>query len=104
MPDYTGTYRTLLSLFDYTGEWSQPFYDAGWNVIQWDIQLDEFMDINLLDSAETVLDQFDSVDGIIAALPCTDFACSGARWFAAKDASGQTEASGQASNEVSRSF
>lgn len=102
MPDYTGTYRTLLSLFDYTGEWSQPFYDAGWNVIQWDIQLDEFMDINLLDSAETVLDQFDSVDGIIAALPCTDFACSGARWFAAKDASGQTEASVEMARQVMR--
>jgi len=100
--DYTSTYRTLLSLFDYTGEWSQPFYDAGWNVIQWDIQLDEFMDINLLDSAETVLDQFDSVDGIIAALPCTDFACSGARWFAAKDASGQTEASVEMARQVMR--
>jgi len=102
MEDYTGTYRTLLSLFDYTGTWFEPFYKAGWNVIQWDIQIAEFMDINLLDSAQTVLDQFEHVDGIIAAVPCTDFACSGARWFKAKDESGQTEESIELVRQVMR--
>lgn len=32
-------------------------------------------------------------DVVLAAPPCTDFASSGARWFAAKDADGRTEAS-----------
>jgi hypothetical protein len=31
--------------------------------------------------------------GVLAAAPCTDFASSGARWFAAKDADGRTAAS-----------
>ena len=33
------------------------------------------------------------VYGVLAAPPCTDFAVSGARWFAAKDADGRTEQS-----------
>ncbi len=33
--------------------------------------------------------------GVLAAPPCTDFSSSGARWFAAKDADGRTEASAQ---------
>ncbi len=33
------------------------------------------------------------VDGVLIAAPCTDFASSGARWFAQKDADGRTEAS-----------
>ncbi len=102
MPDYTSTYRTLLSLFDYTGTWSKPFEDAGWNVIRWDIQLDEFMDINLLEDAEMVLNMFENVDGILAAAPCTDFASSGARWFKAKDEAGQTEESMEIVRQVMR--
>jgi hypothetical protein len=39
---------------------------------------------------EHVFDNFGTVDGVLAAVPCTDFAVSGARWFADKDASGQT--------------
>jgi hypothetical protein len=42
--------KTLLSLFDYSGTWSEPFAAAGWDVIQWDIKLDAFMDINLFDA------------------------------------------------------
>jgi hypothetical protein len=83
--------KTLLTLFDYSGAWAQPFADNGWNVIQWDIKIEEFMDINLLDSAETVLDLFEDVDGIIAAPPCTDFASSGAQYWGKKDAAGTTE-------------
>lgn len=42
---------------------------------------------------EHVYDAYGTVDAVLAAQPCTDFAVSGARWFAAKDASGQTQAS-----------
>jgi hypothetical protein len=85
--------KTLLSLFDYSGTWSDPFFQAGWNVIKWDIKLDELMDIHNIDSVEYCLENFENVDGIIAAVPCTDFASSGARWFNIKDQTGQTAAS-----------
>lgn len=77
--------KTLLSLFDYSGTWSAPFARNGWNVIQWDIKLSEFMDINLVDSAETSFELFDSVDGIISAFPCTEFAVSGAKHWESKN-------------------
>lgn len=93
--------KTLLSLFDYTGNWAKPFAEAGWNVILWDIKhtcnlFDQFSDIH--DACadyfyENIFDNFGTVDGILAAVPCTDFAVSGARWFAEKDESGQTQKS-----------
>ncbi len=30
--------RSLLSLFDHSGQWSQPYRDAGWTVVQIDIK------------------------------------------------------------------
>jgi hypothetical protein len=39
---------------------------------------------------EYIFDNFGTIDGIIAAVSCTDFAVSGARWFAEKDAKGDT--------------
>lgn len=83
--------KTLLSLFDYSGAWSDPFYQGGWDVIQWDIKLSEFMDINNIDLAETALDLFEDVDGILAAVPCTDFASSGAQYWKNKDENGRTK-------------
>jgi hypothetical protein len=90
--------KTLLSLFDYTGNWSRPYADAGWNVILWDIKhtCDMFgMFSDIKDACadyfyEHIFDNFGTVDGILAAVPCTDFAVSGARWFAEKDANGST--------------
>ena len=92
----------LLSLFDYSGVWGSPFAENGWDVIQWDIKIDEFMDINLLDSAETVLEMFEDVNGILAAVPCTDFAVSGAQYWKKKDADGRTAASVEMANQVFR--
>lgn len=85
--------KAILSLFDYSGQWAQPWLRRGYDVVQWDIKLDR--DIYDFDSVETFLDMFPDTDfaGILAAVPCTDFASSGARWFAEKDAAGQTLAS-----------
>jgi hypothetical protein len=94
--------KTLLSLFDYSGTWSQPFEDAGWNVIRWDIKTEEFMDINFLEDCEMVLDMFEDVDGILAAVPCTDFAVSGAQYWPKKDENGTTQASIELVNQVLR--
>lgn len=90
--------RVVLSLFDLTGKWSQPWEDAGYQVYRFDIQADPDMgDVNNF-STEFFSDWFGDFDGqdiyaILAACPCTDFASSGARHFAAKDADGRTVAS-----------
>lgn len=75
--------KTILSLFDYSGNWSKPYKENGYNVIQIDIKLGT--DILTWDYR-----QLDSVYGILAAVPCTHFALSGARWFAEKDRDGRT--------------
>ena len=77
---------TVLSLFDYTGVWSEPYREVGATVVQVDIQHGS-------DVMDPALERLTGVVGILAAPPCTDFANCGARWFAAKDADGRTEAS-----------
>lgn len=100
--------RVVLSLFDLTGSWSDPWVEAGYQVYRFDIQdestyTDEdgneqrIGDVTNF-STEFFNDIFGSFDGndvhaILAATPCTDFAVSGARHFAAKDADGRTVAS-----------
>lgn len=87
--------RVVLSLFDMTGEWSKPWEEAGYQVHRFDIQNDpENGDVNKF-SVEFFNDLHNAFDGmdiyaILTANPCTDFASSGARHFAAKDARGQT--------------
>jgi hypothetical protein len=64
--------KTILSLCDYTGIWSAPYREAGYNVLQIDIQKGD--DVRLLEYPGPV-------HGIIAQPPCTHFAGSGARWW-----------------------
>lgn len=78
--------KRLLSLFDYTGNWSRPYREAGWSVVQVDIQLGQ--DILLWNYRQHPDNYF---AGILAAVPCTAYANSGARWFEEKDANGTTE-------------
>lgn len=84
--------KTVLSLFDLSGEWSKPWEEAGYNVIRFDIQSGQ--DVHDF-SVEYFTENYDisNVYAILAACPCTDFASSGARWFKDKDADGRTEAS-----------
>ena len=77
--------KVLLSLFDYSGQWSAPFAEiaevirvdikSGTDILQWDYR------------------QIENVVGILAAPPCTDFSVSGAQYWPAKDADGRTEKS-----------
>ena len=125
--------KVVLSLFDISGEWSQPWVDAGYDVYRFDIQHDlwvrpdmwedkfwkpiisqidpaileesrnmtdaERADLQANDikkfSVEFFADYFGDFDGkhvhaILMACPCTDFAVSGARHWARKDADGTT--------------
>lgn len=67
---------TVLSLCDYTGRWSEPYRNAGYDVVQVDLQ--RGADVRLFEALPH------PVRGVLAAPPCTDFAGSGARWWAQK--------------------
>ena len=72
--------KSLLSLFDYSGNWSMPFLEAGWDVVPWDIKVDEFMDIMNLEGPEVLMYLFENdFDGVLGAFPCTDYAVSGSQ-------------------------
>lgn len=77
--------KTLISLFDYNGAWSEPFALNGWNVIQLDIK--HGFDIMKIDAVDYVFDdlQIEECHGIIAAPPCTGYAVSGTRHWKKKD-------------------
>lgn len=78
--------KRLLALFEKTGIASDPYREAGWEVVQIDIQLG--IDILNWDYKQYPCNYF---TGIIAFPPCTAYALSGARWWAEKDASGETD-------------
>ena len=78
--------KTILSLFDFSGNWSRPYRDNGYNVIQIDIK-------HGIDIMNWDYKYIPKVDIMLIAMPCTDYALSGARWFAEKDRDGRTEKS-----------
>lgn len=67
---------TILSLCDYTGSWSAPYRNAGYDVIQVDIKHGD--DVRLFKRLPH------PVRGILAAPPCTHFALSGAPFWERK--------------------
>lgn len=105
--------KVVLSLFDKSGAWSEPWEAAGYQVYRFDIQNNETntiydedtgeeREINTGDINEFSVNYFSELYGafdgndvyaVLAACPCTDFAVSGARHFAAKDYDGRTVAS-----------
>ena len=77
--------KVILSLFDFSGRWSSPYREAGYEVYQVDIKLG----MSILDFNPEEM-PFTEVYGILAAPPCTDFAGSGAQYWKAKDLDGRT--------------
>jgi len=67
--------KIILDLCGGTGAWSKPYMEAGYDVRN--ITLPEY-DIKYYIPPN-------NVHGVLAAPPCTDFAVSGARWWAKKD-------------------
>lgn len=78
--------RLIISLYDYTGEWAKPYMDAGYPVMLWDKKIEG----DILEHFSTLLIQIENSGlypyGFLFAPPCDDFAVSGARWYAGKDA------------------
>ncbi len=58
------SFKTILSLCDYSGAWSNPYREAGYKVIQVDLKLGN--DIRLFEFIDS------QVYGILAAPPCTE--------------------------------
>jgi len=83
-------HKTILSLCDFSGRWSAPYEEAGYDVIRVDIKLPfenkEGQDVRLLKRLNK------RVYGILAAPPCTEFAVSGARWWESKGEAALLEA------------
>lgn len=73
----------ILSLFDYSGIWSKYYRLNGFKVIQIDIK-------NGIDILTWNYKEIENVYGILAAVPCTDYALSGAKHFKRKDSDGTT--------------
>lgn len=77
--------RLIISIYDYTGNWVQDYISAGYPVMLWDKKVEG----DILEGFSWLLMQIEAtgldVYGLLAACPCTDFAVSGARWFAEKD-------------------
>jgi hypothetical protein len=82
--------KSVLSLFDHSGLWSQPYFDAGYNVFEVDLKNWLAVDIMSVDSAAQVLEEWGEFDALLAAPPCTDFSVSGAQYWKAKDRDGRT--------------
>jgi hypothetical protein len=75
--------KTILSLFDYSGQWPRPYKEQGYEIIRVDIK--HGWNIYDLNPAE-----LPTIHGVLAAPPCDHFASSGARWWREKDADGRT--------------
>lgn len=76
--------KTILSLCDYSGAWSKPYEEAGYNVVRVDKKRGQ--DVRLLEFQDS------GIYGILAAPPCTALAVSGARWWAEKGEAALLEA------------
>lgn len=77
--------KRLLSIYDLTGKWSEPYRKEGWDVFRIDVQLG--FDLHNWNYRALPRDYF---NGILIAQPCTDFALSGAAHFKKKDSDGST--------------
>jgi len=88
--------KTILSLCDYTGNWSAPYHAAGYSVIQVDPKLYHFETERLFQWRATVADvlrnikSLPDIHGILAAPPCTHFTKAGNRFWDRFDANGET--------------
>lgn len=81
--------NVILSLFDFSGNWSRPWRENGFVVFQIDLLLGQ--DILTWDYKAAI--PKDSVFGILAACPCTDFSCAGSLYWNRKDFDGTTDLS-----------
>ena len=76
--------EAIISLFDYTGNWSRPFEEAGYKVLRYDTQDSGWQDLIEFFPTGDIAGLWArgiKVRGVLSACPCTTFAASGARWW-----------------------
>ena len=84
----------VVSLFDRSGAWPEPWAAGGFRVVT--VDLEPALPGTMFAGREHVRADVLScpvaceADVLLLAPPCTEFAVSGARWFATKDADGRT--------------
>lgn len=76
----------VIDLCSGTGAWSAPFRAQGFDVVQIDTRNGPMDDVRVLqhDAMGMLGRSHSTVYGVLAAPPCTEFAISGARWWASK--------------------
>jgi hypothetical protein len=77
--------KIILSLFDFSGSWSQPYKNAGFEVIQHDLQLG--FDVMQFDYSQIARS---NVFGILAAPPCIHFTKASQHLWSFYDLTGET--------------
>jgi len=92
--------NSLISLYDASGNWPEPFARSGWIVHQLDLKLG--YDVLDFDTAQRCLETFGDVDGILAAPECRVFTNSSAWKWPDYNRDGETEASLQLVRQVQR--
>lgn len=75
--------RLIVSLCDYSGNWSRPYKDLGYEVMQVDLKTGG--DARLLKKLDR------KVHGVLAAPVCTAFSAAGAKHWKAKEAAGNQQ-------------
>ena len=88
--------KLVISLFDYSGEWSQPWVDAGYQVARFDLQ--DGIDVEDMTNSTFWINSFSdfsNVYAVLAAPPCTAFSQAKTRYdkgWKKADANGETRA------------
>lgn len=70
--------KVIISLFDYSGNWSRPYREAGYQVITLDIKTGQCIFDYVIPWAMDLHAEGIKVHGILAAVPCTEFTSAGA--------------------------
>lgn len=83
--------KIILSLFDHSGRWCQPYADAGYTVVKFDIKYGQDIFEQFPNQLLSHYPEGSRVVGIMAAPPCTDFSVSGAQYWPKKDAPGSCD-------------
>jgi hypothetical protein len=69
--------RLIVSVFDSTGNWAEPYARAGYPVQLWDLRVEGCI-LRHFDRLCRIIEEEGGLHGLLLAPPCTFFASSGA--------------------------
>lgn len=77
--------KLIISVYDYTGKWAEPYIQAGYPVMLWDKKIEGCILEGFSYLIQLIEETGLRVYGFLFAPPCTDTAVSGAQWWKEKD-------------------